>query len=702
MFFELKTIETGIVELNIDFQHSKVNIINQEFIESFSRAIDAVASYPALKGVVVTSGKRDFLLGADLNLIHSLGSPEAIFKVADAFKSELLRLEKLGKPVVCAIHGSALGGGLELALACHYRICLADQGIKLGFPEVKLGLIPGGGGTQRLPRMLGFQKAIPVLLEGRELRPQEALKLGIVDDTAETQEALLKKALTWILEHPEPSKPWFEKGFRWPGGDTMTPANAQLWSVAPAMMYKKNRGVFPASTYILSAVFEGSLVDFDTACRIESRYFVQAVLSQTSKNMREVLWYQLNQIKKGESRPAQVPRSLLKKVGIIGAGMMGAGIAFVCAKHGIEVVLKDTTLEKAEKGKHVARKILQKKVNTGVMDQPVCDLVLSRIHCTDSLELFRDCDLVVEAVFENRDLKKRVIAETEAVLPKHAAFGSNTSTLPITSLAETSMDPSKFVGIHFFSPVHKMQLVELIKGKQTSPETLARAFDFTQQIKKIPIVVNDSRGFYTTRVFISYVLEGVALLGEGVHPEQIEQAAISAGMAMGPLAVADEVSLSLMDHILTQNKQDLLAEGKTWVSHPAEPVVEKMVNKFKRTGKAVKAGFYEYPETGLKHVWPGLLEHFSLQSNSLDQETLQMRLLYIQSLESLRCLQEGVITSIADANIGSLFGWGFAPNLGGTIQLIKALGVNEFKTRCRQLEEFGSRFKAEENLWKML
>ncbi|CAM2009092.1 3-hydroxyacyl-CoA dehydrogenase NAD-binding domain-containing protein [Acanthopleuribacter pedis] len=694
--------ENQIVTLTLDLKDRGANVLGPDLLEPFAKMVDELEQDKELKGVVLASAKKDWVAGADLEYLFANNEPEAVMRLTETFKVLARRLEKLGKPVVAALNGSALGGGLELALACHYRVALRNPRAKFGFPEVKLGLLPGGGGTQRLPRMIGIQTALPHLIEGKDLKVDAALKAGFIDAIAETPEDLVAMARTWIGENKYVAKPWDKKGFRWPGGDSKRPDNAQMWAIAPSMMHQKTRGNYPAVKNILACVYEGSWVDFDTASRIESRYFTQLATSQTATNMINAFWFQRNRINKGESRPKGFEKRLVQKVGILGAGMMGAGIAAVSALAGIEVVLKDVAKSGAEKGKDVTRALVKKRVDRGRMDQEKADQVLGRILTTDHAADLQGCDLIIEAVFEDRELKAKVTAEAEARIEADAVFASNTSTLPITGLAEASQRPENFIGLHFFSPVDKMPLVEIIVGEKTTEETLARAFDYVQQIKKTPIVVNDSRGFYTSRVFSTYVQEGMALVREGQHPRAIEHAGLEAGMPVGPLALIDEVSLSLIHNILSQTKRDMEAEGKTHEGHPGDPVVTKMVEDLKRPGKKAAAGFYDYPDNGKKHLWPELGKHFPLAADQLSQAEMQERMMFVQALETVRCLDEGVLTRVADANIGSIFGWGFAPFKGGTLQYINDVGLKTFCERAEALEaKWGKRFAVPQRLRDM-
>lgn len=685
--------EQHIVTLTLDQPGRSANVINAEFGVSLAAMLERLQAKTDLAGVIVTSAKKTFMAGGDLEWLYAVTDAAEVFKSSEMLKAEFRALETLGVPVVAAINGTALGGGLELALACHYRIVLNDGRIKLGFPEVTLGLLPGGGGVTRLPRMIGLQAAFPLLTEGTQLDPTAAQKAGLVDALAKDTADLLAQARAWIVANPEAAQPWDKPGYRIPGGDPRSPRVAQMLSVAPAMLKKRTYGNYPAPEAILSAMVEGTQVDFATASRIESRYFAQLATGQVAKNMINAFWFQLNQLNAGASRPQTVPPQTIKKVGVLGAGMMGHGIGYVTAVSGKEVVLKDVTLEQAEAGKAKIAALLDGRVAKGKLSKTQRDETLARVQSTADATDLAGCDLIIEAVFEDRELKAKVTQEAEAVLAETAVFASNTSTLPITGLAQASKRPQNFIGLHFFSPVEKMKLVEIITGAETSEETLAKAFDFVLKIGKTPIVVNDSRGFYTSRVFGTYLQEGLAMLGEGQHPRAIESAGLQAGMPVGPLALADEVSLGLMLHIREQTRKDLAAEGKEIPSHPSDAVLDVMTGEYGRYGKAHGAGFYEYPESGKKHLWPELRTIFPAQSEPLCQTEMIERLMFVQALETVRCLEENVATSVADANIGSIFGWGFAPFKGGTLQYINDYGVTAFVQRSQALaEKFGERF----------
>ena len=690
--------DNGIITVTIDQTERKMNVIGEGFNEAFATITDTFINDQDAKGLILTSGKSTFVVGADIDQLTTIETAEQAFDLVEDLKTSLRRLETSGKPVVAAITGTALGGGLELALACHYRIAIdspkTSSTTKLGLPEVKLGLLPGGGGTQRLPRLIGIQKALELMTQGKELRPQQALEIGFIDDVAHDDDELISKAKAWINDNPKAQQPWDKKGFKIPGGDSNHPKMVQVFSMAPAMANQKSHGNYPAITHILSSVFEGCLTDIDNGLKIESRFFVACVLSDVSKNMINSLWTQLNSIKKGQSRPQGFERSKVSKVGILGAGMMGAGIAYVSAKAGMEVVLLDTAIEGAEKGKSYSTKLIDKAISRGRSTKDKKQALLDLIKTTTFYDDLEGRDLIIEAVFEDIDIKAECTRQSEAVIPETAFYASNTSTLPITELAKASKRPNQFIGLHFFSPVDKMPLVEIIVGEKTDDATLATGFDYVGQIGKTPIVVNDSRGFYTSRVFGTYVSEGIAMLAEGVHPRSIEVAGMKSGMPMPPLALQDEVSLSLSLHVMEQTKKAMEAEGKTFTPHPAMSVVEKMVKEFGREGKKVSKGFYDYPENGEKHLWSDLTELYPTTDEQPSQQDLVDRLLYVQANETAKCYEENVVRTVADANIGSIFGWGFAPNQGGTLQFINSVGVDKFVARSRELaQKYGARFE---------
>jgi 3-hydroxyacyl-CoA dehydrogenase/enoyl-CoA hydratase/3-hydroxybutyryl-CoA epimerase len=682
--------DDGILVATMDLPGRPMNVVGDVLMEGLAAAVEKLAD-PAVKGLVLTSGKADFCAGGDLDRMSKWTTPEEPFEGSMSMKRVLRQMELQGKPVVAAINGHALGGGLEIALACHARFAIDDPRLKIGQPEVKLGLLPGGGGTVRLPRLVGIQQALQICGEGNDLAPQKALGMGLLAGLAGNRDDLMAQARAWIATNPKAKQPWDQPKFRFPGGDSKSPAMAQLWAIAPSIAAAKSQGNYPAVQHIMSSIFEGGLLDFEAASMVESRYFAACVMSQASKNIINTLWYQLNAIKKGASRPAGFAPSKVAKLGILGAGMMGAGIAYVSAKAGIEVVLLDTTQEAAERGKGYSQGLLDKAVKRGRSTAEKRDALLAKITPTTDVAALAGCDLVIEAVFEDRAIKAEVTKKAEAVIGAGAVFASNTSTLPITGLAQASSRPGQFIGLHFFSPVDKMPLVEIIVGRDTDAATLARGFDYVQQIGKTPIVVNDSRGFYTSRVFGTYVMEGITMLKEGVHPRSIEQAGLKAGMPMPPLALQDEVSLSLGLHVADQTKKDLAAEGKPYAEHPGMAVVRQLC-EIGRVGKKVGKGFYDWGD-GDKSLWPELTKLYPVAAQQPPQQELIDRLMFAQANEASRCFEEGVLRSVADANIGSIFGWGFAPFHGGALQFINAMGAAAFVARARELAAgFGPRF----------
>jgi len=685
-----------IVVLTLDMPGQSANTMNGVYREAMAAAVARLeAEKDGIAGVVITSAKKTFFAGGDLNELIKVDKAHAkeFYDGVLVLKAQLRRLETLGRPVVAAINGAALGGGWEICLACHYRVALDDNSTQLGLPEVTLGLLPGGGGVVRMVRMLGLEKALPYLLEGKKVRPQQALQAGLINALAMDRDELLAKSRAWILANPEGRQPWDNKAYQIPGGTPSNPKVAQMLAIAPSILRSKTHGCFPAPEKILCAAVEGAQVDFDTAHLIETRYFTELVTGQVAKNMIGTFWFQLNDINAGSSRPQGFAPYVTRKVGVLGAGMMGAGIAYVSASAGIDVVLKDVSLAAAEKGKAHSAALLDRKISRGQLIAEQRDTILARIHPTQDDADLAGCDLVIEAVFEDRELKARVSAAAQRVVGSDAVIASNTSTLPISGLANAVPDQGKFIGLHFFSPVDKMPLVEIIKGAHTRDETLARGFDFVLQIKKTPIVVNDSRGFFTSRVFGTFTNEGIAMLGEGVAAPMIETEARKAGMPVGPLAVSDEVSLSLMSHIRQQTAKDLQAEGKAPPTHPATQVIDLLVNEYKRTGKAAGGGFYDYPQGAQKHLWPELKARFEQPDNQISPQDVRDRLLFIQAIETVRCVEEGVLRSTADANVGSIFGIGFAAWSGGALQFINQYGLNDFIARARYLtEQYGERF----------
>ncbi len=686
----------GIATLTFDEPGSPVNTMCRAWHDDFTAVTAQVLQdRNAIKGVILASAKSTFFAGADLKSLMRNESTDAptIFKEIEQVKKNIRALETLGKPVVACINGAALGGGWEMALIAHHRVAVSDRKIQLGLPEVTLGLIPGASGITKMTRLLGLLGAQPYILESRLFSPAEGLELGLVHELVDDAQQLRAAALAWIAANPTASQPWDRKDYKLPGGSLQSARASGMLSVAPAMLKKKTRGNYPAPEAALAVMVEGLSVDYDTALRIESRYLAQLAVSPVAKNMVNTFFFNMNSIKSGQSRPRDVARYRPLKVGLLGAGMMGAGIAYAQASRGVATVLKDVTLEKAERGKAYSVKVSQPRVEQGKLSPQDQAALLARISATDRAADLQGCDLIIEAVFENRELKAQVTREAEPMLAAGGFFASNTSTLPIGGLAQASARPEKFIGIHFFSPVDKMKLVEIIRGKQTDDETVARAFDYVQAIGKIPIVVNDSRGFFTSRVFGTFVAEGVAMLGEGIPAAAIENAAMQAGMPVGPLAVVDETSLSLSVHVMEQTRKDLQAEGKTFMATPGQQLIERMVKEFKRPGRAGGGGFYDYPQGEKKHLWPELKPLFERTGLTWDMQDMKDRILYRQAVETARALSENVLSSVHDANIGSIFGIGFPGWTGGAMQFIYGLGIDAFFKRADALaQRYGSGF----------
>lgn len=693
--------EVGIVTVTLDMVGQPVNLMNDDFDELLSEFVGRINAEPDLAGVIITSAKEIFFAGGDLKSLLAVekGMEEAFFTRLELIKANFRTLETLGKPVVAAINGAALGGGMELALCCHARIAMTNPKTKLGCPEVTLGLLPGAGGITRLVRMMGLERALPYLIEGKSIGLEQAVKEGWINDLADTHEEMMAKARDFIVDHPEIQNPWDQKNHKIPGGTPTHPKIAQMLMVAPAMTRKKTRGLMPAPEKILAVMVEGSQVDFEAACRLESRALTELVTHPVTKNLISTFFFGLNDLKAGASRPAIDKKSRFRKVGILGAGMMGAGIAYAAAKAGIDVVLKDISLAGAEKGKAYSEMLLTKAIKRGRVTDEKKQLILSRIEVTENVDDLSDCDLVIEAVFEDEKLKSTVTRETEAVLKEGVIFASNTSTLPISMLAEAARDPSRFIGLHFFSPVDKMPLVEIITGDQTSDETLAAAFDFVLQIKKTPIVVNDSLGFFTSRVFGTYMDEGLQLLEEGIDPIIIDNLAKQAGMPVGPLTVMDEVSQKLV-HSINQTNDRLIAGGlgdEAATHRPASRKIVPLMMAAGRAGRAYGGGFYDYSGgagQARKAIWPGLKDLVDRRSSELPYLEIQDRLIFRQVIESLKCLEEKVLNNVMDGNIGSIFGIGFPQHTGGVFQYINSYGLTEFCERAQELSRrFGPRFE---------
>lgn len=698
----LKTIRyelaDGIATLTFDEPGSPVNTMCEQWQQDLDAAVQQVVKdKDAVRGIVLASAKSTFFAGADLKGTMRLqaGDGPRVFREIEQMKRNFRTLETLGKPVVACLNGAALGGGWEVALVAHHRVAVDHPKIQFGLPEITLGLIPGASGITKMTRLLGLMGAQPYILESKLFSPREAMELGLVHELVDAPEGLRPAALAWIAAHPQAQQPWDAKDYRMPGGTPSSPKIAGMLAVAPAALKQKTRGLYPAPEFALACMVEGAQVDFDTALRIESRYLARLITMPVAKNMINTFFFNMNAIKSGQSRPRWEGRFKPQKVGILGAGMMGAGIAYAQASRGIATVLKDVSQDKAEAGKAYSRKLTQSRVEKGRMSPDDQAALLARITATESTKDLQGCDLVIEAVFENRELKAKVTKDAEPMLAPGGFFASNTSTLPISGLAKASARPGKFVGIHFFSPVDKMKLVEIIRGQATDDETVARAFDYVQALGKIPIVVNDARGFFTSRVFGTFVMEGAAMVGEGIPAAVVEQAGLQCGMPVGPLAVLDETALSLSVHVLDQTRADYRAEGRTYIATPGELLVERMVKEFDRNGRAAGAGFYEYPEEkgAKKFLWPELAALFGKPGATWDMQDLKDRLLFRQSVETARCLAENVLTSVHDANIGSIFGIGFPGWTGGAMQFIYGTGIEAFERRADELAaKYGAGF----------
>jgi len=675
----------GVATITFDEPGSPVNTMTLQWQHDLAEAAaQLVRDKDRVKGVLLASAKTTFFAGAELNSVLKLKPEDAIegFGRIEALKKSFRTIETLGRPVAALLNGAALGGGWEVALAAHARFALndtRDRKIQFGTPEVSLGLIPGATGITKTVRLLGLMAAQPYLLEGKLFNPREALALGLVDGLTDDAAGLRAQALAWIADHPEAVQPWDRKDYKMPGGTPSNPKIAAGLVVAPAMLAQKTRGLYPAAQAILETMVEGAMVDYDTATRIESRKLAKTMVGQTTKNMVTAFFFNMNAVKSGKSRPGGgFPRWKPAKVGVLGAGMMGAGIAHAAASRGFACVLKDVNIDKARAGFEAVRKITAPLVAKGRMNEGQQAGLLSLIIPTAEMADLKGCDLIIEAVFEKRDLKASVTHEAEPLLAAGGVFASNTSTLPITGLAQASAAPERFIGLHFFSPVHKMKLVEIIRGERSSDETVARAFDFVTALGKLPIVVNDSRGFFTSRVFGTFVMEGATMLAEGVPAPLIEHAALAAGMPVGPLAVLDETSLALSVHVIDQTRADLAAAGQAFEPGAGELLVERMVKQLNRPGRAGGGGFYDYPAGEAKHLWPELKTRFERSGVVATIDELKQRLLYRQSIEAARCLAERVLTSTADANIGSIFGIGFPAWTGGAMQFIYSEGADRF------------------------
>lgn len=700
-YFEVALDSDGVAVVTLDEEGSKTNKIDPEFTEAFAAFVERLETDPAIKAAVITSAKSTFMVGGDLNSLNSLSqmqnlSTRELIGHLTGFPMLLRRLERCGKPVVAAINGTAMGGGLELALACHYRLIADDAQISLALPEVKLGLMPGAGGTQRLPRLIGIEKAVPLLLEGKGLNPAAALKLGLVG-ACTPRSALVDQAKKWISEVGTSTQPWDQKGFTVPGGSGILDMKGiAYFYMANGMLQASTLHNYPAPKAIMSAVYEGTMLTIDAGLAIEARYMATLFRDPVAGNMIRTLFINKQKADKLDMRPTASAPSKVQTLGVIGAGMMGAGIAQVAAQEGIDVILIDRDQQHAEAGKAALSQKLDKLVSRGKMGSDRSAAILSRISPTADYANLSGADLVIEAVFEDPKIKADVTARAEKVLSNTAVFASNTSTLRITQLAKASARPANFIGMHFFSPVDRMPLVEIITGDATSQETIAKALDFVRQIGKTPIVVRDSWGFFTSRSFASFTGEGMAMLEEGVAPELIENGARFAGMPVGPLTVQDEVSLELSYNVQASLRQMM---GPEYKETAADRVIARMVEVAKRPGRKAGKGFYDYPADGPKSLWQGLAEVFPRAPAQPSLDEVKDRLLYRQSLEAARCLDEGILQRPQDADVGAILGWGFPAYAGGPIALIDTVGTRAFVEKCdRFAERYGDRFSPPEML----
>ena len=688
----LETGADGVAILTLNNADESMNVVSDDWLGEMNEAIAQLRANDAVTGVIITSGKKAFMAGADLKaMVSAYGNltVKQAYEFSQKATAMHRALETMGKPVVCAMSGLALGGGFELALACHYRVLADDPKAVVGLPEVNVGLLPGSGGTQRLARMIGVQAALDLLLTGRSLAPADALKAKVVDALAPAGD-VIAAARAWLATGPSPVRKWDVKGYAAPEQRMMIiPEVAMGFSVGVAQVVDKAGYNLPAPGAILSAVFEGIQLPMDKALSVESKYFAKLLTDPVARNIIRTTFISKQAAEKGARRPVGVPKITFTKVGVLGAGMMGAGIALVSAQAGIDVVLIDRNVATAEKGKGYSAKVFGKLVAKGTMTQDKADAILARITPTDDFAKLEGCQMVIEAVFEDLGIKAETTRKAEAIIPADAIFASNTSTLPIGQLASASARPGQFIGTHFFSPVDRMGLVEVIMGKQTAPETLAKALDFVAQVRKTPIVVNDSRGFYTSRVFRMMIFEGVAMLEEGIEPARIENAAKAAGFPVGPLALLDEVTMELPVKIL----EDAAGEaGNTYTIEKGMAVLKRMIALGRGSRKA-GGGFYAYPEGAPKHLWTGLAEEFPVTATQPDQAELKARLLYAQAIETARCFEEGVIETAEDGDLGAVYGWGFPAWTGGTLSYIDTVGIAAFVAECDRLAQlYGERF----------
>ena len=689
----LKKDTDNIMTIIFDMEDRPHNVVNHEISEAFLPVLKRLQEEKAqgqLRGVILTSAKNSFLSGGDLGYLYDVDDPEELFQQAEKLSRFFRDLEKPGVPVVAAIAGNALGSGFEVAMACHHRVVLDDPRVRVGMPEVNLGLMPSGGSTIRMMWLLGIEQAYQVLTSGRHYSPQEALKVGIIDDLASTPKELMEKAREWLLSHPDWHRPWDQSEEEIPGGTANDPDLIPRIRALAAKLAAETYNNSPAKRTILNVLVQGSQVDFSTACRIENRRFSRLVCSSTAKNMISTFWMDYHAIKAGINRPKGYGRFRVRKVGIIGSGQMGSGIALACIQHGLSVVLKDVSKAIAERGREFVSHRIDELIQGGTFHASEKKQIMGRLITTDAATDFVECDIIIEAVFESQNLKQKVTREAEQHLDSYSIIGTNTVSIPITQLGAGMQRPENYVGLHFFHPADQVPLVEIVKGDNTSDETVSRAIDFVQRIMKIPIVVKDVWGFYAGRVQNTYILEGITMLQEGYSPALIENLGRQLGLPRGPLQLADDLGLSL---VLKYEEQAAQHYGSKYVQHPAVEVLKSMLEEHQRSGKAKGAGFYHYEEKQ-RRLWPGLTESWPNTQQSYDRQQLTERLLFAQVIEALWCMQEGVITSSAAANLGSVYGWGFPRETGGVIRFIQDYGVDAFMAKAQgYYEAFGQRFR---------
>ncbi|MGD2131337.1 MAG: 3-hydroxyacyl-CoA dehydrogenase NAD-binding domain-containing protein [Maricaulaceae bacterium] len=710
--FTFETDADGIALVTFDMPDRSMNVLSQSVIDDIVAFAEKIATDDAIKGAVITSGKDAFCAGADLEELGAIfaqsagqseeATKQALYDGGMRMKLAFRQLETCGKPVAAAINGLALGGGFEVTLACHYRIAANDNpGLKLGLPEAMVGVLPGGGGTQRLPRLIGAMNAFDLMLQGKQISVEKAAELGVVHETAPSKD-LVAKAKAWVKANPDAKAPWDQDKFKVPGGGPYHPAGAQIFQGASPMLRKNTWGNYPAQRYILSCVYEGLQVDIDTGLRIEARYFAKLMMRPESRNMIRSIFLSKQDLDKGGRRPVGQEKAEVKKIAVIGAGFMGAGIANVSAQAKIEVVLIDVDQAGADRGKQHIVDDLAKRVSKGRMDQKKADEILARVTPTTDYSAIKNVDLVVEAVFENSDLKNKITKAAEEHMKADAVFGTNTSTIPITGLSEASNRPENFIGIHFFSPVERMMLVEIIQGKNTGDYAISRAIDFVTKIKKTPILVQDTRGFYCNRCVMRFGEQGLSMLSEGVLPALIENGARIAGMPMGPLELMDMTAIDLAYKIQQQTKKDL---GDAYEAGPGDPIIEKL-NALERFGQKTKKGFYDYGEKRFKRLWPEL-DQFAVsgvlpEDDQPSVQEIKDRILYAQAIEAARTMEEAVVADPREADVGSILAWGFAPYTGGVLSFIDTIGAKAFVERADQLAEaYGKPFQVPELLRDM-